>query len=180
VSTNRPFKMASIHGRFQPFHLAHFRYLERALEQADRVYIGLTRVLSEQGDGQTHAPHRFLSTENPLSYFGRQQLIWSVLEAEGIDRGRVDLGPFPIENLDRLPEFWPASLPCITTNDSTCNLFKIRELEQAGYQIVTVDVGEQGSFLSGTEIRRRIAAGDPSWKPYVPPHSGEIIQSFFE
>ncbi len=170
------YKIASIHGRFQPFHLAHFRYLQLALEQAENIYIGLTKILTEQKVGLETAPHRQNLDSNPLTYFERTSLIKSIMLAEGIDINRVEIGPFPIENPARLPEFWPQELVCFTTNVSAWNEEKIQTLREIGYTVEILELGNQQLFMSGTEIRTLIKKGDDRWKEFVPPHSGHLIE----
>lgn len=162
------FEFASIHGRFQPFHLGHFAYLKAAFLRADRVYIGLTRVLTERAGEHQHALHRDLDSENPLSYFERVEHIRAALKAQGIDRTKFDIGPFPIENVERLPEFWPTHLPCLTTRVTGWNDEKIRLLTAQGYHVEVLDVDDQDAFRSGSEIRALIRAGDAEWKDFVP------------
>src|SRR5450432_2818278 len=104
-------RRASINGRFQPFHNGHLAYLRAALDRAEHVYVGLTRVLTEPGIGGEVAPHRLQSDANPFSYFERCELIRAALDAAGVDRSRWSIGPFPIEVPERLPEFWPTNHP---------------------------------------------------------------------
>ncbi|WP_424138461.1 hypothetical protein [Roseomonas chloroacetimidivorans] len=161
----------SIHGRFQPFHNAHLAYAMAALAVAEKVYIGLTRVLTEPGIGGEIAPHRLELQSNPLSYYQRTQIITRALLDAGVSPSRFDVGPFPIEKPDRLKEFWPLHLPCCTTVVDAWNTKKISVLREIGYEVVVMrDIIKPGlQVATGTKIRELIRSGDESWVQYVPP-----------
>lgn len=166
----------SIHGRFQPFHNAHLAYAKAALERTDMLYVGLSRVLTEDGLGQGIVPHRFDAAENPLPYYSRAQLIERVLVDHGVPRDRFRIGPFPIENIARLPEFWPREFPCFTTNVSNWNEMKIATLRAAGYAVEVLELEQLPNFTSGTRIRELARAGDVAWKSFVPHSSLQILE----
>ena len=168
--------LASIHGRFQPFHNGHLAYLRAALAEAEQIYIGLTRVLTEPGIGGDVAPHRMQKNSNPLTYFQRCTLISAALTATEIDPMRWRVGPFPIESPERLPEFWPQELPCFTTIKDEWNVRKIQELEVLGYTAPVLTVDPSPSIRSGTEIRAAIRAGNPAWPDWVPHGSVPLLQ----
>ena len=170
--------LASIHGRFQPFHNGHLAYLLAALKKADQVYIGLTRVLTEPGIGEDVAPHRLQRDSNPLTYFQRYTLISAALHDTDIDPGRWRVGPFPIETPERLPEFWPLDLPCLTTIKDPWNARKIQELEALGYAAPVLTVDPLPTIRSGTEIRAAIRAGDPAWKDWVPHGAVALLEQW--
>ncbi len=170
----------SIHGRFQPFHNAHLAYALAALQRVEVLYIGLTRVLTDPGIGVEVAPHRLETGSNPLSYFHRVELIRSALRDAGIDPARIEIGPFPIEEPNRLPEFWPVNLPCFTTIVDKWNVCKIDVLKKCGYEVIVLDnvVGKDTLTRSGTEIRRLIRADDLSWHEFVPHGAISLIESY--
>lgn len=60
-------------GRFQPFHLGHLSAVKQALEQVDRLIIGI-------GSSQYHH-----TPENPFTGHERQKMIESALQEEGIE-----------------------------------------------------------------------------------------------
>jgi nicotinamide-nucleotide adenylyltransferase len=170
--------LASIHGRFQPFHNGHLAYLRAALLRADHVYIGLTRVLTEEGIGGDVAPHRLQVESNPFTYFQRRGLIRAALDEADIDPARWTIGPFPIEAPGRLHEFWPLDLPCFTTHKDPWNAKKIEILEELGYPVAVLTVAPSPSIRSGTDIRAAIRAGDPAWRDWVPKGSLSLIEQW--
>jgi nicotinamide mononucleotide adenylyltransferase len=161
--------LGSIHGRFQPFHNAHLAYAMAALQHVERLYIGLTKVLTEETIGQDIAPHRFKPEENPLTYYQRVEVTTRALLEAGVAPVRFDVGPFPVEVPDRLPEFWPKTGPCFTTNVGYWNQRKIEILTGSGYDVTVLDLDLSGvPVTSGSKIRELFRAGDQSWHDYVP------------
>lgn len=161
---------ASVHGRFQPFHNAHLKYVQTALERADRVYIGLTRVFEDVGPSEMVAPHRLTAHANPFSYYQRRTIIRAALEGDGIDCRRIDIGPFPIEMISKLPDFWPVSKPCFTTTVDEWNDEKIALLQRSGYEVSVIKEGAwtSDSMCSGTKLREMMREGNHGWKAFVP------------
>jgi nicotinamide mononucleotide adenylyltransferase len=170
-------KFGSIHGRFQPFHNAHLVYALSALRHVEKIYIGLTKILTEEAIGNDVAPHRFKAEENPLTYYQRSVIISRVLLNSGIPQERFDVGPFPIEVPSRLSEFWPIYAPCFTTQVADWNRRKIEILNEIGYKAIVLDLSLDGvKVTSGTEIRKLFRAGDMAWKQYVPAATAACIE----
>lgn len=68
MSTNKPYSLAVVIGRFQPFHLGHLALVEKAFSQADNVLVIV---------GSSYQPR---SPKNPLTYPERVQLIYDSVE----------------------------------------------------------------------------------------------------
>jgi cytidyltransferase-like protein len=170
----------SIHGRFQPFHNGHLAYALAALEHVDTLYIGLTRVLSEPGIGQTTAPHRLDPRSNPLSYFERVEVVSAALTAAGVRKDHFSVGPFPIEVPGRLPEFWPTNLTCFTTIVDEWNREKVKALRDVGYNVVVLEgvVSDPTSVRTGTQIRAMIRDRSDEWKLYVPSATVPLVERY--
>jgi len=173
-------KVASIHGRFQPFHNGHMKYAMAAMDLCDQLYIGLTKVLPDElFHGKEHAPHRDLIDSNPFSYRERQEIIDEAMKSAGVNAEQYRIGPFPIEDLRRLPEFWPLDSVCYTTIVDDWNLTKIDLLKKSGYQVGIVrDTPWTGkNFASGTQMRKLIRNDDKVWKLYVPLGAEKVISN---
>lgn len=169
-------RVGSIHGRFQPFHNAHLAYAVAALKHAEWLYIGLTKVLTEESIGQEIAPHRFKSEENPLTFYQRVEVTKRALLDAGVAPERFYIGPFPVEVPHRLPEFWPRTGLCFTTNVDVWNQRKIEILTCAGYDVSVLELDLLDKpVTSGTEIRKLFRDGNKSWRDYVPTGTAECI-----
>lgn len=161
---------ASVHGRFQPFHNGHLAYVEAALELANRVHIGLTRISSVLQPGIEPGGHRFTDEANPFSVDQRVHIITLSLLGAGVSPDRFDIQPFPIEEPTKLVDRWPRDWPCFTTKVDAWNDQKIVILENAGY---TVRVLKDGAWVgphlkSGTDLRAMMRSGSDAWKSFVP------------
>lgn len=76
-----------------------------------------------------------------------------MLDHEGIDPKRIRIGPFPIEEPERLAEFWPMSSPCFTTFVDW-NVRKVEVLKTLGYKVEIVDVPPSDAIRSGRQFGR--------------------------
>ncbi len=109
------FAEASIHGRFQPFHLGHLEYALEAFQRYEYVHVGITQFHQRRlvQVAPASAAHRAIPESNPLTYFERSLLIRAALTAEGIPPERYSIVPFPIEDPAELPEFVGTSVPAL-------------------------------------------------------------------
>lgn len=169
-------KEGSVHGRFQPFHNGHLDYVLQAFDRADFIWVGLTQVYQPKSDPASEAS-RERATSNPLTFRDRSDLVDAALAEAGIGRDRFQITPFPIETPERLQQFIPRGCPCFTTRVNEWNDVKIDRLNANGFpaEILSLSVPDNMRVTSGTEIRRLIRAGDPSWARFVPPAVAEVL-----
>jgi nicotinamide mononucleotide adenylyltransferase len=159
-------KFASVHGRFQPFHDGHLKYVLSAFERCDYLWIGITKC-ELSTDASSFRRARETPENNPLTFFERITIIGAALIDRGIDQTRFGFVPFPIEIPERLPYFMPTSIPCYTTVCDAWNEEKIQLLTKLGYT-VSVLYRENPKQVSGSVIRKDIAEGGEVWKTMVP------------
>jgi len=157
----------SVHGRFQPFHNDHLKYVLEAKARCDFLWIGITKYDVMPTELSPLARHRERPENNPLTYFERINLIGDALEEAGIDRRTFGFVPFPIETPHRLTAFMPLSVTCFTTICEEWNREKIRVLEASGYRVVVLWEKAQKS-VTGSAIRKDILLGGNVWKTMVP------------
>ena len=165
-----------MHGRFQPFHNGHLDYVLEAFSRAEFIWVGLTQIFQPGSNALTEAG-RETATSNPLTFRDRCDLVDAALVEAGIGRNRFRITPFPIETPERLQEFIPSCCVCYTTLVNKWNNEKVKRLNDNGFrtEILGLSVPDNLRVTSGTEIRRLIRAGDPSWARFVPPAVAEII-----
>lgn len=102
-------------------------------------------------------------------------IIRAALSEDGFDLSRVTFTPFPIESPTKLTQFVPKEIHCFTTIREEWNKEKVELLTSLGYT-VTVLYSDLNKTISGSNIRRQIREGDPSWKQQVPPAAASYIQ----
>lgn len=174
-SSNGPIPVASVHGRFQPFHLQHLDYLEVAFRHAEFLYIGLTQPsLTDLSTGRSGPEHRAQRSSNPLTYFERETLITKCLVAAGYTVDRFTIVPFPIERPESLWQYLPTIIPILTTRVDDWNDEKISRLERLGYQ-VTVLFERDPKEVSGNDIRSLLTKGDLRWRSMVPEAAADLM-----
>ena len=173
-------KQASVHGRFQPFHNGHLDYVLEAFERADFLWIGLTKIF-QPGPDAVDATGREQAASNPLTFRERSELVDAAITSAGVRRDRFRITPFPIESPERLHEFVPYGSVCFTTVVNEWNDEKVRRLNANGFptEILGLSKPDNMRVTSGTEIRRLLRAGDPTWARFVPLAVAEMITERF-
>ncbi|MFB6124281.1 MAG: nicotinamide-nucleotide adenylyltransferase [Haloferacaceae archaeon] len=138
-------------GRFQPFHLGHYQFVESVAAAVDEVLVGV---------GSAQASH---TVENPFTAGERISMVHNAVADVAATTMAV-----PIEDVDRYA-VWvghvAATCPpfevVYTNNPLVEHLF-----EREGYEVRGVDLFDRERYR-GTEIRRRMLAGEP-WRHLVP------------
>lgn len=145
-------------GRFQPFHRGHREFVERILESAEEVVVAIGSA------GLSH------TERNPFTAGERISMVHRTLEA-------VDATTFviPVTNVEPYA-LWPAhvqalspSFDAVYSNNPTVR----RVVTEMGYEARGVDLVERDRY-SGTEIRRRMVAGEP-WRDLVPDPVATVV-----
>jgi cytidyltransferase-like protein len=172
-------RLGSVHGRFQPFHNGHLRYVQAAAERCDYLHVGITQpVIRRLVRVQVNeALHRAQPQSNPLTYFERVETVAAALSDIGLTPERYRIQPFPIEEPDQLPDFLPLTIPVFTTTYDEWNVSKIQTLERVGYEVVNL-WSEDRKEVEGHHVRAMIRKGDPRWREYVPPGVADLLEEF--
>ena len=159
---------ASAHGRFQPFHLGHLKYLLAAKDQCDYLWIGITQYLAPALQATTPLDvHRSRPENNPLTYFERAEIIGRALEDEGVQGDKYGFVPFPIEEPDLLPNFLDPSIVVFTTVYDDWNRHKIQVLRDHGYEVRVLWEGSTKKY-TGAAVRASLIADGDEWRAMVP------------
>lgn len=163
-------------GRFQPFHADHLEMVHAALGLARQVVIGVTNPDPATARADVASAHRHLRGSNPFTYDERKAMITAALASEGVAPTRFRIAPFPLES----PADWSSLLPPGTGQlvriFSDWEREKVRRFDDAGYPAIVLE-GNPLTRISGTEIRRRLASGEP-WEHWVPPGARELVSRF--
>jgi cytidyltransferase-like protein len=177
VSVEQPSRQqqGAVHGRFQPLHNGHLTYIRAARERCSFLWVGLTQfLLSDLREVQGAGTHRSARGDNPLTFHERYCMMRDVLVDDGLPPESFAIVPFPLERPEILNEFIPTTVPMYTTICEAWSTVKIRLLEERGYTIVVLSEGPKEA--SGQEVRRLIAAGDPSVEDLIPSATSRMVQ----
>ncbi len=148
-------------GRFQPFHLGHLKAVKFAMSKVDMLWIII-------GSAQkSHEPR------NPFTAGERLVMIKMTLDAEKVNPQKWLAVPVNDVNdhsrwTDQIDLLIPRYDVVFTNDPFSTMLFKKHRKK-----VVKVSMLKR-KFLSGTEIRNRIASGE-NWKELVPKQVAEMI-----
>lgn len=146
-------------GRFQPYHNGHQSVLEHIADKVDEIIIGVgSAQLSHQADNPFTAGERVLMITRSLASLGCPFYV------------------IPIEDIQR-NALWVAHVRSMSPPFDLCyssNPLVVRLFKEAGINVHSPAMYERDT-LSGTEIRRRMLAGEP-WKKLVPPAVVQVLK----
>jgi nicotinamide-nucleotide adenylyltransferase len=145
-------------GRFQPFHLGHHKVISEIAKQVDELIIGI---------GSAQLSH---TAENPFTAGERIMMISRSLKD-------LDLHYYviPISDIYR-NALWVAHVRSMTPPFSAAysnNSLVTRLFHEAGYEVKYSPMYNRSEY-SGTEIRRRMLAGE-NWENLVPAAVVDVI-----
>ncbi len=133
--------------------------IRECAENSDHLIIGI-------GSAQYYN-----TMENPFTAGERYMMVNKALREEGI----TDYSIVPIQDInmsdkwvDHVVSMVPPFRKVYTTNPTTKMLF-----EEAGFEVVVPELYKRGVY-SGTEIRRRMVAGEV-WRPMIPESVAAVI-----
>ena len=150
---------ALILGRFQPFHKGHLEVIRSIAKKWESVTIGI---------GSAQFSH---TGENPFTAGERYLMISNALRDDGIANCSI----LPIVDVNRYG-VWVAHVVSLVPPFKavyTNNALTRRLFSEAGYEVRASPLFNREIF-SGTEIRRRIIAGE-RWKHLVPKATAKVI-----
>jgi nicotinamide-nucleotide adenylyltransferase len=148
-------------GRFQPFHNGHIYVVREVLKDVREIILGI---------GSAQKSH---SLENPFTAGERLMMISKSLAENGIDRHYYII---PIPDVDN-NSLWVSHVQSLTPPFDRVysgNTLVKRLFGEVGIPVETPPMYNRKEF-SGTEIRRRILAGEP-WKDLVPEGVVSVIE----
>ena len=158
---------AIVHGRFQPPHNGHIRYILEALSRTDHLTIGICTpdICTEEYSKQTGYP--CTKELNPYTHTQRSEMISITLDNENISKDRYSIVPFPSDYKDvkkLISKDTVFFISHTSTNDSTKKDF----IESLGYNCEIIMQVKNNRNESGQKIRDSIANKDDTWKTLVP------------
>ena len=166
-----------VHGRFQPFHNEHLKYVLEGLNLSEKLIIGITNPESSEFTDEKSALHRNYISANPFTYFQRVEMIKYSLEYLNIPLQRVTITPFHLFD----PNKWIHYLPKPKMVTQYIKVFsdwekkKIQDFINYGFNVKIIDSNATKN-ITGTEIREKII-NNLNWQDLVPKATYEIIKT---
>lgn len=167
----------SVHGRFQPLHNGHLRYILKAKDYCDFLWIGITQYNIYNLLKSPQDPHRHESFHNPFTFFERIEMITQALLDNGLSLYKFDIIPFPIDKPNLLPDFLPITVTIFTTIYDEWNKYKIEVLKKQGYK-VEILWEESVKTVDGINIRNQILNDNEIWKRNVPQATIDVVEKY--
>ena len=146
-------------GRFQPYHYGHQSVIMHIAEEVDEIVIGI-------GSAQlSHTPN------NPFTAGERVLMITRALEKTL----SLTFYVIPIEDIQR-NALWVSHARAISPPFNavySSNPLVVRLFSERGTEVISPEMYNRKNY-SGTEIRRRMLAGE-DWRPLVHPEVADVI-----
>ena len=169
-------KIGVIHGRFQPLHLDHMKYLLAGFERSDFLFIGITNPDPTKISFNKSDSKRSQNIANPLTYWERTILIQTSLQENGISPNRFCIVPFPINKPEMLKYYVPLDATFFVTIYDAWGRHKRDTLLSLGLAVDVMwerNIEQKG--ITGTLVRDSIAAGG-QWENLVPEAVARIMR----
>ncbi len=175
--------IAYVHGRFQPFHKGHLALLKYALDNYEKLWVGISNPLRElprnfsslDKDLQTDLLRSRNPKKNIFTYLQREKMILKSLEYEGQNLLKVKVQPhFGYFESDNWQDFLPPkddAVLVIHVKDLIHDL-KLDLYKKLGWRIEQVKLFEEG--VSGTQFHNVWPNGN--WQVLVPKGTKEILE----
>ena len=168
-----------VHGRFQPPHLGHVRYLLAAFARTERVVIGIAtpRICSEEEAARTGYP--CTAALNPFSYEDRMGMISTALDEAGIARERYSFVDFPSNYEESsLARIVPKDAVFLMSVTSGGDKGKIAHLASLGYATeIVIEIPESEEREHAGGVRESVRAGTDAWRALVPKSIASYMES---
>lgn len=167
-----------IHGRFQVLHNDHLEYIMLGKARCCHLVVGITNPdpTLTRDDGADR--HRSSPAANPLTYFERYTMVTAALKEAGLPDDEFSVVPFPV-NIPPLYRFYvPLDAVFFLTIYDDWGRRKLELFRAHGLRTeVLSERPLKRKGISGAEVRRRMAAGEP-WEHMVPPSTRILIKKW--
>lgn len=169
------YAVGSVHGRFQPPHLDHLRYILKAKSRCDFLYVGIAQC-DISNLVVSAAAHRHDPAANPFTFEERRTCIEAMLEEAGVSPDEFKVVEFPIEQPHLICKTVPAGAIFFTTVVEPWNEQKIGLLRSQGFTVEVLYRDQKE--ISGTCIRSMMLAGNPQWRKLVAPSVAALVDKY--
>lgn len=167
-----------IHGRFQVLHNDHLKYLMAGKSRCRHMVVGITNPDPMLTRDDSADPHRSSPLANPLTYFERYTMVRAVLIEAGLRDADFSVVPFPINFPELYVYYLPLDATFYLTIYDSWGKRKLERFQSLGLRTEVLwerPLSEKG--LSASEVRKRIASGDP-WEQMVPRATAALMKKW--
>jgi cytidyltransferase-like protein len=165
-----------VHGRFQPPHNGHIRYIVEALNNCNHLYIGICRPVLCTPEESAKTGYPCTPALNPFTFDERADLITASLDAISIKRNRYTIIPFPsnYKNLDDILLQNTVFLMSVTGGGDKA---KINFIKSLGYKVKTImNVPENHERERSGTVRDTAHTETIEWEKIVPRPVADYIK----
>lgn len=176
--TQEHYDKGVIHGRFQVLHNDHVRYLLAGKALCRHLVVGITNPDPSRTKDEAADPHRSHPAANPLTYFERYRLVRAALTESGCDLSEFSVVPFPINTPAYYRYYLPMDAVFFVSIYDDWGRRKMQYFQSLNLSVhVLREVTDEEKGISGSEVRRRMAAGRP-WQHLVPGSVAQLLQKW--
>jgi nicotinamide-nucleotide adenylyltransferase len=174
----QPYQNGVIHGRFQVLHNDHLTYLLAGKALCKHLVVGITNPDPSRVREETADSHRSSRSANPLTYYERYQLIRAALTEADCSLDEFSVVPLPIHDPQLYRYYVPTEAVFFLAIYDDWGRQKKKYFESLHLEIhVLREVPPEEKGISGTEVRREMADGDP-WEHRVPGSVARLLKQW--
>jgi nicotinamide-nucleotide adenylyltransferase len=166
------YPLASVHGRFQPFHRGHLTYVLLAKQRCQHLIIGITNPDSRHLIPNPADPKRHLPESNPFTYFERARMIFNSVVDSGVSPTDFTIVPYPIDSPKLLSAYCPRG-PVMLRDRGLWTQAKIVMLQENGWCPELIE-DNTNLDVTATEVRLAIASSE-TWRDMVPQGVAKVL-----
>ena len=157
-----------VHGRFQPPHNGHIRYILAALERSKHLFIGICTPEICTAEEAAESGYPCTAEENPYSFHERSRMIALVLSESGISARRYSFLQFPSDYAG-VATLVPDGTVFFLSKTSDTDTQKSEYLQSLGLKTeVVIELPFSEWRERSGDVRDGILAGTDDWKKLVP------------
>lgn len=165
-----------VHGRFQPPHNGHIRYILSALEKCNHLYIGICTPPVCTREEAEHSGYPCTPALNPFTHDERMALITASLDALGVNRNRYTFIPFP-SNYKNLDEILLRNTVFLMSVTGKSDQAKIDFIKGLGYKVKNImSIPENHNRERSGMVRDTAHTGAIDWESVVPKPVSDYIK----
>ena len=165
-----------IHGRFQPPHNGHIRYILAGLKETQHLYIGICTpdLCTQEEADKTGYP--CTAELNPFTHKERIDMLTLALDEQHIPRERYSLIAFP-SDYTHIEKLIPKNTVFLMSITSPSDTIKNRYIQSLGYQTKTIIelTTEEREEKAGI-VREGLKNGTDKWESIVPASVAQYIK----